>query len=92
MFSRRTQWESSSNRLTEILEARRSAGRRVIDLTVSNPTACGFTYPSAEILAALAGPGSLSYSPDPQGLPGAREAVARVALFVAMRIVRQECL
>jgi aspartate/methionine/tyrosine aminotransferase len=76
MFSRRTQWESSSNRLTEILEARRSAGRRVIDLTVSNPTACGFTYPSAEILAALAGPGSLSYSPDPQGLPPAREAVA----------------
>ncbi len=76
MFSRRTQWESSSNRLSEILEARRSSGRRVIDLTVSNPTVCGFTYPAESILEALSTAESLVYRPDPRGLLSAREAVS----------------
>jgi alanine-synthesizing transaminase len=76
MFSRRTFWESSANRLTEILEARRAAGLRVIDLTLSNPTLCGFTYPEERILKALSGPESLKYRPDPHGLLSAREAIS----------------
>jgi aspartate/methionine/tyrosine aminotransferase len=76
MFSRRTQWESSSNRLTAILEARRSAGARVIDLTLSNPTLCGFQYPEERILRALSAPESMKYRPDPHGLMSAREAIS----------------
>lgn len=76
MFSRRTRWESSSNRLSGILEARRASGAPVIDLTVSNPTLCGFDYPAERILAALSTPESLTYRPDPRGLPSARDAVA----------------
>jgi alanine-synthesizing transaminase len=76
MFSRRTEWEASANELAEILYARRAAGLRVIDLTVSNPTACGFPYPDDRILRALSSPVSLTYSPDPRGLLSAREAVA----------------
>jgi alanine-synthesizing transaminase len=76
MFSRRTQWDASSNTLTEILEARRASGRRVIDLTVSNPTRCGFTYPEERVLRALSGRESLAYRPDPHGLLPAREAIA----------------
>jgi alanine-synthesizing transaminase len=76
MFSRRTFWESSSNRLTEILTARRASGLPVIDLTVSNPTICGFSYPDDRILKALSGPESMKYRPDPHGLMSAREAIA----------------
>jgi alanine-synthesizing transaminase len=76
MFSRRTLWESSSNRLTAILDARRSAGARIIDLTLSNPTLVGFRYPEERILKALSGPESMKYRPDPHGMLGAREAIS----------------
>ncbi len=64
------------NPLSGLLAERRAAGDPVLDLTVSNPTACGFRYPEAEIRAALSEPSVLRYTPDPQGLTGAREAVA----------------
>ena len=51
-------------------------GRTILDLTVSNPTRCGFVYPEAELREALSGPSVLSYDPDPQGSRVAREAVA----------------
>jgi aspartate/methionine/tyrosine aminotransferase len=54
----------------------RAAGRRLIDLTVSNPTVCGFDYDAETILAPLAGVGALTYDPDPRGMLVAREAVA----------------
>jgi aspartate/methionine/tyrosine aminotransferase len=47
------------------------------DLTLSNPTRCGFTYDSEAILKPLANPHSLTYDPDPRGIFSAREAVAR---------------
>ena len=86
MFSRRTQWESPSNRLSEILGARRSSGRPVIDLTVSNPTTCGFSYPADQILEALSGADSLVYRPDPRGLLSAREAVSAYYLGRGLEI------
>ncbi len=64
------------NPLSGLLAERRAAGDPVLDLTVSNPTACGFHYPEAEIRAALSERSVLRYTPDPQGLTGAREAVA----------------
>jgi len=46
------------------------------DLTVSNPTLCGFAYPHG-LLDPLRDPAALRYRPDPKGIRSAREAVAR---------------
>ena len=48
----------------------------MLDLTVSNPTECGFEYDSSAILDALSNPAALSYEPNPKGLESARRAVA----------------
>ncbi len=64
------------NPLSRGLAALRAAGRPVADLTVSNPTACGFEYPGPAIREALADPAVLRYAPDAQGSRPAREAVA----------------
>ena len=48
----------------------------MLDLTLSNPTVCGFEYDSESIFAALQNPASLTYDPNPKGIPAAREAVA----------------
>lgn len=64
------------NPLSRMLSERRAAHLPVVDLTVSNPTACGFAYPEAEIRAALADRAVLGYAPDPLGSRRAREAVA----------------
>jgi len=53
MFSQRTHWKLTPNRYTAALEGIRTAGRAFIDLTVSNPTQCGFHYDSEKILAAI---------------------------------------
>ena len=76
MFSARFKWSLESNRLTLLLEEKRRAGRRVLDLTESNPTRAGFDYPAAEILGALTEPRALTYEPSPRGLLAARQAVA----------------
>jgi hypothetical protein len=75
-FSRRTAWERTPNRLAEVWTRRLASGKPSTDLTESNPTRCGFAYPEARILRALADPRGLRYEPVPRGLPGAREAVA----------------
>jgi aspartate/methionine/tyrosine aminotransferase len=76
MFARRTNWRLDSNRFTQALEEHRRGGKQVFDLTVSNPTECGFEYPAQEILATLADPRALVYRPESKGLLEAREAVA----------------
>src|SRR3989449_8362754 len=76
MFAKRTNWNLTPNRLSEALAAHRAAGKPLIDLTVSNPTECGFEYDSSAILDALRNPGALSYEPNPKGLESARRAVA----------------
>lgn len=54
----------------------RAAGQRLIDLTLSNPTVCGFHYDAEAILGPLGNAGALTYHPDPRGMRSAREAVA----------------
>jgi aspartate/methionine/tyrosine aminotransferase len=76
MFAKRTNWNLTANRLSEALAAHRAAGKPLLDLTVSNPTECGFEYDGAAILDALRNPGALSYEPNPRGLESARGAVA----------------
>jgi alanine-synthesizing transaminase len=76
MFAERTNWNLARNRLSEVVRTRRARGERVLDLTVSNPTECGFAYAEAKIRQALSNPAALQYEPDPRGLRGARAAVA----------------
>jgi aspartate/methionine/tyrosine aminotransferase len=63
------------NRLTLASRRARHAGRRLLDLTLTNPTRAGLDYPR-DLLGPLASPDALSYEPAPLGLRAAREAVA----------------
>ena len=76
MFASRTNWLLETNRLTRALEEHRRSGKELLDLTASNPTACGLAYPQAKILAALADPRALAYLPESKGLRETREAIA----------------
>ena len=76
MFADRTNWNLTPNRLSEVLAVYRASGRPLLDLTVSNPTDCGFEYDREVILQALANPAALVYEPAPKGLEPARRAVA----------------
>ena len=75
-FSQRTHWNLAENDLAAAVRARRAAGQPLLDLTVSNPTNCGFAYDDATLLAPLSNAAALHYEPDPLGMITAREAVA----------------
>ncbi|MGH9597031.1 MAG: pyridoxal phosphate-dependent aminotransferase [Edaphobacter sp.] len=75
-FSRRTGWDVSESGFAAAIRETRAAGRELIDLTVSNPTVCGFEYDAEAILRPLSDVGALTYDPDPRGMLSAREAVA----------------
>jgi alanine-synthesizing transaminase len=77
MFAKRTNWNLETNRLSAALSAHRAAGKPLIDLTLSNPTECGFLYDREAILSALRNPAALKYEPNPRGLDVARGAVAQ---------------
>jgi alanine-synthesizing transaminase len=76
MFSNRTSWKLTQNRLTEALEQARSSGAPVLDLTISNPTRAGLHYDEPQILKSLSSPQAMDYDPQPKGLPSACAAVA----------------
>jgi alanine-synthesizing transaminase len=76
MFSSRFHWDLAPNRIARLLNEKRSAGAPVLDLTESNPTHAGLSYPTG-IAEALADPRGLTYDPQPAGLRAAREAVCR---------------
>jgi len=77
MFSTRTNWQLTPNRLAELLRERQTRGLPIVDLTESNPTRCGFDLDADEILAPLRDPHALTYQPDPRGLLTARKAVRK---------------
>ncbi|NVB43217.1 pyridoxal phosphate-dependent aminotransferase [Pseudenhygromyxa sp. WMMC2535] len=76
MFSRRTAWDVSPNRLAQARRHHQSCGRTAIDLACTNPTALGLVYPE-ELYAELFSAGSMVYAPEPFGMLSAREAVAQ---------------
>jgi aspartate/methionine/tyrosine aminotransferase len=76
MFSSRVPSRLETNALARALERARSAGRPLIDLTLTNPTRAGITYP-AELFRALSRPDVATYAPEPFGLAAARQAVSR---------------
>ena len=75
MFAKRTNWNLAPNRFTRALAAHKKTGRELLDLTASNPTDVGLTFDPA-VLEALTHPDGLRYSPEPRGMPSAREAVS----------------
>ncbi len=75
-FSGRTGWDTGEGALAAAVREARARGQELVDLTISNPTACGFDYPNQAILGALANPAAMVYEPDPRGILSAREAVA----------------
>jgi len=74
VFSTRVPDDRRPNSLARAVAAARARGP-VIDLTVSNPTRVGITYP-ADLLAGLSHPAALVYRPAPLGLRETREAIA----------------
>ncbi len=73
-FSQRTGWNTEESELARAHRSRLQAGLPIADLTASNPTRCGFSYP-AGLLDALNDPRALDYDPQPKGLRMARQAV-----------------
>jgi alanine-synthesizing transaminase len=63
------------NRLTVEIRRVHAAGRRPIDLTLTNPTIAGFHYPP-DLLQPLASGDALVYDPEPFGARAARDAIA----------------
>jgi alanine-synthesizing transaminase len=76
MFSRRTEWNLAPNRFTDAVRAAQKSGKRILDLTLSNPTRAGIAYDQKAILDSLAKTDALDYDPQPKGLKTAREAVS----------------
>jgi len=76
-FSKRTEWELTSNKLMSCLEKVRGEDEKIIDLTESNPTHCDFEYPQERILEGFLNPKNMDYRPSAQGLLDARQAICR---------------
>lgn len=76
MFSSRLPSVLATNAFSAAIAELRARGVALTDLTVTNPTIVGLSYPP-DLLTALAAPAGLTYAPTPFGLWPAREAVAR---------------
>lgn len=75
MISTRLPKNLAPNAVARAVEAKRRAGVPILDLTATNPTSAGFTYPKG-LLDPLADPRALDYEPQPLGLWSGRAAVA----------------
>lgn len=84
MFSQRAHWNAATNRLTLARQAYRG---ELLDLTNSNPTKAGLSYPLDELAGAMARASRVPYDPQPLGLASAREALARELACDAADIV-----
>ena len=75
-FSNRTNWNLEEGALAAAIREARQAGQPLIDLTLSNPTRCGFEATTVDsVLLPLRNPAALTYDPDPRGLASSRQAV-----------------
>jgi alanine-synthesizing transaminase len=84
VFSSRLDWPASANALARARAELVASGRRVLDLSESNPTRVGLDAARPALdwpLGLLSDRASLRYEPDPRGLFSAREALA--ALYEA---------
>jgi aspartate/methionine/tyrosine aminotransferase len=77
MFSRRTEWKITPNRLSTAIGQARASSHEILDLTISNPTRAALIYDRVTIVDSLRTERALDYDPQPKGLLPAREAVAK---------------
>jgi alanine-synthesizing transaminase len=75
-FSGRSALEREPNALAQAVQRARAAGRTLLDLTISNPTAAAIPHAEDAILRELSSPLSRSYEPLPFGLASARAALS----------------
>lgn len=85
-LSSRSAFDPAPNELARALAERRARGERVIDLTESNPTRAGIPYDAETIVGALADRASMTYEPEPFGLPRARAVIASAYGVDAARV------
>ena len=79
LFSRRTSWNTPTNRVTEARQRRAD----LLDLTESNPTRASIDYPLEELSGIFARAARAPYTPDPRGLAAAREALGGDVILTA---------
>ncbi|MDR2560931.1 MAG: pyridoxal phosphate-dependent aminotransferase [Holophagales bacterium] len=68
----------STNLLSKRLLELKKGAQPIFDLTLSNPSHCGFSYPEDYIVSALSSKDVFNYSPDPKGLMSARVAISEM--------------
>lgn len=73
-FSRRTQWNTSINSITQSFDQIKNSSKSFIDLTISNPTKAAFDYPD-RFYKELSKEENLIYDPLPGGTENAKQAV-----------------
>jgi alanine-synthesizing transaminase len=76
MFSTRTRWDRTPNRLASALDEAKASRRAIIDLTESNPTGAAL-FDTAPLVAELGHPRGIHYEPEPLGHPAARQAIGQ---------------
>ena len=75
MFSKRSDWPAGQNLLSKALEEKKKFAQEILDLTLSNPTLCGFEYLKNPAFQNLNDAKNILYEPDPHGLLAARQAI-----------------
>jgi aspartate/methionine/tyrosine aminotransferase len=75
VFSGRTSWDRTENSFAKALARARAQGRKLVDLTESNPTRARI-LDLAPMVAELGHPRGAMYEPAPLGLHESRQAVA----------------
>lgn len=75
-FSKRTSWDTSESSYANAIRKLRASGNPVYDLTLSNPTRCGFGYDAKKLLGSLVDSRGLVYDPNPRGMVSARDSVS----------------
>jgi alanine-synthesizing transaminase len=83
MFSKRLAWNTAANPISELLAKKRARGERILDLTESNPTHAGISYPTV----VFDDPQMMSYDPEPFGMARARARVAEEYGVAVERVV-----
>lgn len=75
-YSARTDWDLRENAYARAIRSARQQNKHLIDLTQSNPSACGFEFDVNSLLQPLIANGAAKYQPEPLGMLSARESVA----------------
>ena len=75
-YSHRLSWSCPPNPLIQTIEDRRRKGAKLLDLTISNPTAVFSDYPHPRISSLYGHIESFAYEPEPTGKESARIAIA----------------